>query len=56
MLARLAVALIARLGEYPLAQMSISLAVPYASFMIADDAAACLGRDRGGGGGDDGEH
>jgi CPA1 family monovalent cation:H+ antiporter len=37
LLARLAVALIARLGEFPLAQLSISLAVPYASFIIADE-------------------
>jgi monovalent cation:H+ antiporter, CPA1 family len=35
-LARLAVEVIALLGEYPLGQMSISLAVPYASFMLAD--------------------
>ncbi len=36
LLARCAVAVIARLGEYPLAQMSVSLAVPYASFIVAD--------------------
>jgi CPA1 family monovalent cation:H+ antiporter len=35
-LARCAVALMARLGEYPLGQISVSLAVPYASFIIAD--------------------
>jgi len=35
--ARGAVALIARLEEYPLGQVSLSLAVPYASFLIADE-------------------
>ncbi len=35
-IARLAVTLIARMGEYPLGQLSISVAVPYATFIIAD--------------------
>ncbi|MCA3509386.1 MAG: cation:proton antiporter [Rhodobacter sp.] len=36
-LARGAVALMARLGEYPLGQISVSLAVPYAAFILADE-------------------
>ncbi len=36
--ARAAVALIGRLEDYPLGQISVSLAVPYASFLIADEA------------------
>ncbi len=43
LLARLAVALIARLGDFPLAQLSVSLAVPYASMMVADELLAASG-------------
>lgn len=42
-IARLAVTLMARLGEYPLGQISVSVAVPYATFVIANDLLSVSG-------------
>ncbi|MCF1710148.1 cation:proton antiporter [Tabrizicola sp. J26] len=36
-IARLAIWLMSRIPDYPLGQISVSLAIPYASFLVADD-------------------
>jgi CPA1 family monovalent cation:H+ antiporter len=43
LIARVAVMLIARMPDYPLGQVSVSLAVPYAAFLLADSVLGASG-------------